>query len=215
MNETTAGKSAFLTGTYCILVPFFSYLIARERLTRFNVGAAVLCLGGIALAAACFYALQMSIVSKYGRNLDVNVITFWMFLSMGVLSALTSALTEVQPPMAVWDTQVLGVLAFLSVVCTCGCLLVQNLALAHVPPATGSLLLSLESPSGVMFSVAFAGEIVTGRLLAGFALIFVSIVLSETHFSFLRSWLPKRAERPVCRTEGLDVDIEGIEADLA
>lgn len=231
LNETTAGKSAFLTGTYCILVPFFSYLIARERLTRFNVGAAVLCLGGIALvaldnftmgigdaltlAAACFYALQMSIVSKYGRNLDVNVITFWMFLSMGVLSALTSALTEVQPPLAVWNTQVLGVLAFLSVVCTCGCLLVQNLALAHVPPATGSLLLSLESPSGVMFSVAFAGEVVTGRLLAGFALIFVSIVLSETHFSFLRSWLPKRAERPVCRTEGLDVDIEGIEADLA
>lgn len=208
LNETTAGKSAFLTGTYCILVPFFSFLLAREPLTKFNIGAALLCLGGIALVAldnfsigmgdaltlisACFFALQMSIVAKYGRNLDVNVITFWMFLTVGVLSAITSGASEVQPPLSVYTPQVIGVLVFLSALCTCGCLLIQNLALAHVPPATGSLLLSLESPSGVMFSVMFAGEIVTGRLLAGFALIFVSIVLSETHFSFMRRLLPAR-----------------------
>lgn len=208
LNETTAGKSAFLTGTYCILVPFFSFLLAREPLTKFNIGAALLCLGGIALVAldnfsigmgdaltlisACFFAVQMSIVAKYGRNLDVNVITFWMFLTVGVLSAVTSGASEVQPPLSAYTPQVIGVLVFLSALCTCGCLLIQNLALAHVPPATGSLLLSLESPSGVMFSVLFAGEVVTGRLLTGFALIFVSIILSETHFSFMRRLLPVR-----------------------
>lgn len=211
LNETTAGKSAFLTGTYCILVPFFSYFIARERITKFNIGAALLCLGGIALVAldnlsmgvgdaltlvsACFFALQMSVVAKYGRNLDVNVITFWMFLSMGVLSGGTSLLTEDHPSLAAFTPNVLSVLAYLSVLCTCGCLLIQNLALSHVPPATGSLLLSLESPSGVWFSVVFAGEVVTGRLLAGFALIFISIVLSETHFSFLKKLVPSRMQR--------------------
>ena len=201
LNETTAGKSAFLTGTYCVLVPFLSYLISREPITRYNLGAAVLCLGGIALvaldnltvgvgdaltlASAFFYALQMAIVSKYGRDLDVNVITFWMFLAVGVLSALVSGLTETRPPLSAWTPDVIAVMVFLSLICTCACLLVQNLALAHVPPATGSLLLSLESPSGVFFSVLFAGELLTGRLVAGFALIFCSIVLSETHFSFL------------------------------
>lgn len=202
LGQTTAGKSAFLTGTYCILVPFISYALAREPLTKYNVGAALLCLGGIAfvaldnftmgvgdaltLAGACFYALQMSIVAKYGRNLDVNVITFWMFLTVGVLSAVTSLSLEVWPPMDIWTSRVFAVLAFLSIICTCICLLIQNVALAHVPPATGSLLLSLESPSGVFFSVLFAGEVLTGRLLIGFALIFTSIVLSETHFSFLK-----------------------------
>lgn len=209
LNETTAGKSAFLTGTYCILVPFFSYALTREPITKFNIGAALLCLGGIALvaldnfsmnlgdaqtlASACFFALQMSIVAKYGRNLDVNVITFWMFLTVGVLSGVTSIATEVQPPLSAWTPEVFGVLAFLSVICTCGCLLVQNMGLSHVPSATGSLLLSLESPSGVFFSVLFAGEVLTNRLLMGFALIFVSVILSETHFSFLRPLLPKRA----------------------
>lgn len=201
LNETTAGKSAFLTGTYCILVPFISYLLMREPITRYNLGAAFMCLGGIALvaldnltvgfgdaltlASAIFYALQMAVVAKYGRNLDVNVITFWMFLAMGVLSALTSGLTETHPPLSAWTPQVFGVLVFLSVLCTCGCLLVQNTALAHVPPATGSLLLSLESPSGVFFSVIFTGEVLNARLVAGFALIFLAVVLSETHFSFL------------------------------
>lgn len=203
LNETTAGKSAFLTGTYCILVPFISYALDREPITRYNVGAAALCLTGIALVAldnfsigvgdmltlggALFYALQMSVVAKYGRNLDINVITFWMYLAVGTLCAISTALFEVQPPLSTWTPElVLIVVVFLAGVCTCLGLLIQNMALAHVPSSTGSLLLAMESPSGVLFSVLLAGEVLTGRLVAGFALIFVSVVLSETHFNFLR-----------------------------
>ena len=40
--------------------------------------------------------------------------------------------------------------------------------------------------AGVLFSVLLMGEALTSRLLAGFALIFLSIILSETHFDFLR-----------------------------
>ena len=32
LAQTTAGKSAFLTGTYCILVPFASYVLSGESL---------------------------------------------------------------------------------------------------------------------------------------------------------------------------------------
>ena len=39
---------------------------------------------------------------------------------------------------------------------------------------------------GVLFSVLLMGEALTSRLLAGFVLIFLSIILSETHFDFLR-----------------------------
>lgn len=200
--DTTAGKNAFLTGTYCILVPFISYAMSREPLTRYNLGAAVLCLAGIAFVAldnlavetgdiltllgALFFALQMATVAKFGRDLDVNVITFWMFLVVGAFSLTTSLAVETQPAASVWTPQLIATLAFLAVFCTCVGLLVQNLALAHVPSSTGSLLLSLESPSGVFFSVLLAGEVLTGRLLLGFALIFTSIILSETHFSFLR-----------------------------
>ena len=203
LAQTTAGKSAFLTGTYCILVPFASYVLSGEKLTRYNLGAALLCLAGIGLVAldsvefnagdvitlggAVFFAIQMAVTAKYGRKMDINVITFWMFVGNGVLSLITSLLFETQAPLSVWTPSFVGVAAFsLGWGCTCVALLVQNVGLAHVPASTGSLLLSMESPSGVLFSVLLMGEALTSRLLAGFALIFLSIILSETHFDFLR-----------------------------
>ena len=196
--HTTAGKNAFLTGTYCILVPFASYFLSGEKLTRYNLGAALLCLAGIGLVAldsvefnigdvitlagAVFFAIQMAVTAKYGRKMDINVITFWMFVGNGVLSLISSLLFETQAPLSVWTPSFIGVMAFLSVGCTCVALLIQNVGLAHVPASTGSL----ESPSGVLFSVLLMGEALTSRLLAGFALIFLSIILSETHFDFLR-----------------------------
>ena len=104
----------------------------------------------------------------------------------GVLSLVSSLLFETQAPLSVWTPNFIGVMAFLSVGCTCVALLIQNVGLAHVPASTGSLLLSMESPSGVLFSVLLMGEALTSRLLAGFVLIFLSIILSETHFDFLR-----------------------------
>lgn len=203
LAQTTAGKSAFLTGTYCILVPFASYALSGEKLTRYNLGAALLCLAGIGLVAldsvefnvgdvitlggAVFFAIQMAVAAKYGRKMDINVITFWMFAGNGVLCLISSLPFETQAPSSVWTPSFIGVMAFLSVGCTCVGLLIQNVGLAHVPASTGSLLLSMESPSGVLFSVLLMGEVLTSRLLAGFALIFLSIILSETHFDFLRN----------------------------
>ena len=82
LAQTTAGKNAFLTGTYCILVPFASYFLSGEKLTRYNLGAALLCLAGIGLVAldsvefnigdaitlagAVFFAIQMAVTAKYG-----------------------------------------------------------------------------------------------------------------------------------------------------
>lgn len=201
LSQTTAGKNAFLTGTYCVLVPFVSYLMQRERLGVYNVGAAAICLAGIGLVAlddfsigtgdiltlvgAVFFALEICIVSKYGASTDVNAVSFWMFLAVALLSAVCACVLEPGSLGIAWTPELVGSLAFLAVVCTCLNMFVQNAALAHVESSTGSLLLSLESPSGVFFSVLVAGESLTPRLLVGFALIFFAIVLSETHLSFL------------------------------
>ena len=48
------------------------------------------------------------------------------------------------------------------------------------------MILSLEAVFGVILAVIFYGDPLTPRLLAGFALIFVGVLCSETKFSFLR-----------------------------
>ncbi|MDO4596147.1 MAG: DMT family transporter [Coriobacteriaceae bacterium] len=204
---TTAGKNAFLTGTYCILVPFIAFVLFREKITKWHIAAALMCLLGVGFVAlddftisqgdlltlvgAAFFAVDMAVVGHIGRTRDVSVLTSWMFLFVGTFSLITTALFEPHVPATVWTPSIVGQLAFLAVMCTTVGLLLQNQALSHVPPATGSLLLSLESPFGVLFSVLMAGEMLTGKLVLGFVLIFLSIVLSETHFSFLATWKSK------------------------
>ena len=47
------------------------------------------------------------------------------------------------------------------------------------------MILSLEAVFGVILAVIFYGDPLTPRLLAGFTLIFVGVLCSETKFSFL------------------------------
>lgn len=206
--DTTPGKNAFLTGTYCILVPFIALILFKERVTKWHIASALLCLVGVGFVAldnfsiqmgdlmtlvgAVFFAVDMAVVGHIGRTRDVSVLTSWMFLFVGLFSLAATTAFEPRVPAEQWTPEIIGQLVFLAVVCTTIGLLLQNQALSHVPPATGSLLLSLESPSGVLFSVLMAGEVLTGKLIFGFVLIFLSIVLSETHFSFLRRWFPKK-----------------------
>lgn len=206
--DTTPGKNAFLTGTYCILVPFIALILFKERVTKWHIASALLCLVGVGFVAldnfsiqmgdlmtlvgAVFFAVDMAVVGHIGRTRDVSVLTSWMFLFVGLFSLAATTAFEPRVPAEQWTPEIIGQLVFLAVVCTTIGLLLQNQALSHVPPATGSLLLSLESPSGVLFSVLMAGEVLTGKLIFGFMLIFLSIVLSETHFSFLRKWFPKK-----------------------
>lgn len=206
--DTTPGKNAFLTGTYCILVPFIALVLFRERVTKWHIASALMCLVGVGFVAldnfsiqmgdlltlvgALFFAVDMAVVGHIGRTRDVSVLTSWMFLFVGTFSLIASLSFEPRVPAELWAPEIVGQLVFLAVVCTTIGLLLQNQALSHVPPATGSLLLSLESPSGVLFSVLMAGEVLTGKLVFGFALIFLSIVLSETHFSFLGRWFGRK-----------------------
>ena len=46
---TTAGKNAFLTAVYVVLVPFLYWIIKNQRPDVYNISAAFLCLIGIGL----------------------------------------------------------------------------------------------------------------------------------------------------------------------
>ena len=193
---TTPGKNAFLTGVYCVLVPFCAWVLGRGRPRRVSVLAAFVCLAGmglvvldngfplnvgdlLTLVGSVFYALEMVIVATEGRDKDVWALTFWQFLTIALIVGVGAAITEVPPSVALFTPANVGSLAFLVVVCSFATLAGLNYALTKVDPTSGALLSSLESPSGVAFSVAFGYELLTPRLFAGFALIFSAIVCSE------------------------------------
>lgn len=200
LEHTTPGINAFLTATYCVIVPFAWWVVARKRPTVFNVGAAVLAIGGIwlvsvsssgetlsiglgeglTLGCAVVFAVHIVLVSKFAQKCDALVLTVFQFLAEGLLGLAVGAISEPFPGIGAFTPGVVGQLLFLAVFASVVAFGIQNVSLAHVPPAQASLLLSLESVFGVVFSILLYGEQMTLRLVIGFILIFAAIVISET-----------------------------------
>lgn len=104
----------------------------------------------------------------------------WQFAGVGLCSLAAAALTGAPAPeFSLLSAGQIGSLAYLTVACTTLALLFQNIGQAHIPPASASLLLSLESPFGVFFSVLFGAELLTGKMVFGFVLVFAAIIVSE------------------------------------
>lgn len=200
---TTAGKNAFLTAIYCILVPFIFWLIKGVRPDRYNIIAALLCILGITLVSmtgndfaggicrgdlltllgGVFYAMHMTAVSIFSKDRDILLLTMLQFLSAGLIAWVAAALFDTFPS-AVSVSTVAAIL-YLAVMATCVCYVLQNVGQKFTPPATAALILSLEAVFGVIFSVIFTSETVTPRLFVGFAVIFAAILISEMKPAFL------------------------------
>ena len=129
----------------------------------------------------------MLYTAKYARGRDMTLLTVVQFLVAGVLGFGAGLTFEPMPAFASLGLDTWVSLGYLAMFASCIALLLQNFAVAHVDPAPASLFLATESVFGVTFSVLFLGEILTGPLFAGFALIFAGIVISE--------YLPLRAEK--------------------
>lgn len=203
LSMTTPSKNAFLTAVYCVLVPFLTWAVVKKRPDRYNIAAALLCVTGVGLVSlneqlsinagdlltlvcAIFYASHIVAVEKVSPGKDITLLTVFQFAFAGLYAWVGGGLTETFPARALADPEVFLPLLYLCVMATTVALLFQNVGQVWSDPASASVILSLESVFGVLFSVIFYGDPVTTRLLMGFALIFVAVVCSETKFSFLR-----------------------------
>lgn len=195
LSYTTPGKNAFLTSTYCVLVPFMAWGIYKRKPGFFNIAAAVLCVTGIGFVAlnsgfeqlnvgdvitvfcGIFYSLQIVMLEQYAGETDSLTITGIQFAAAAVLCWLGALLFESAPvnvPLSAWMN-----ILYLSVMCTAVCFFLQAWGMRYTPSAEAAMLLTLEAVFGTLISVLFFGEKLTPRLVFGFALIFVAVLVSE------------------------------------
>jgi drug/metabolite transporter (DMT)-like permease len=205
---TTPSNNAFLTAVYCVLVPFLYWLVMKKRPDRYHILAAVLCVAGVGLVSlnggfqialgdaltlvgAFFYAAHIVAVAKVSPGKDIYLLTVFQFASAALYAWVGGLLFQQAPPASIFSVDLVVQMAYLTVMCTAVALLFQNVGQVWSDPASASIILSLESVFGVLFSVVCYGDPVTPRLLAGFLLIFVAVVCSETKFAFLKKGLDK------------------------
>lgn len=202
LMDTTPGKNAFFTAVYCVIVPFLYWIVDRLRPDRYNVLAAVLCIVGIGfvswdggfslgygdcltLLSGLLYACHITATSKFAQGRDIFLLTVIQFGTTALCCWVGTLITGGFPvqglPGRAW-----WVLIYLAIAATTLALLFQNIGQKYTSPSSAAVLLSLEAPFGVAFSVLFTEESPTPFMYFGFFLIFLAVLCSETKFSFLK-----------------------------
>ncbi len=207
LADTTPGKNAFLTAVYCIIVPFLYAALKRRLPDKFSIIASIFCIGGIGfvslngnlsisigdiltLGCGLFYAMHIVAVAKFSKDYDPILLTIFQFFFAGIFGWIGGGFSEKFP--TVWSPSVIMSLLYLSIFATAIALLLQNIGQKYTHPATASIILSLESVFGVVFSAIFGYEVLSPKTFLGFVLIFVAIIISETKLSFLRKKVSKQ-----------------------
>lgn len=193
---TTPGKNAFLTATYCVLVPFMAWGVYKRKPDVSNIAAAFLCITGIGfvslsgagtgvntgdiltLVCGVFYALQIIMMEQYVSDSDALSVSVIQFGTAALLCWAGALLFEA-PPLSVPGSAWLSI-GYLSVMCTAVCFFLQAWGMQYTPSSTSAVIMTLESVFGTLISVVFYNEPMTGKLLLGFALIFAAVLISET-----------------------------------
>ncbi len=195
-EATTPGKNAFLTAIYCVLVPFMSWAVTKDKPDGYNIIAAIMGILGITLisvsgndfSSICagdfltlmggiFFGIHMVAVPVFSNNRDVLLLTVLQLFFSGILAWIPALIMEPFPANLPVESAVS--ILYLAVFATCACYLMQNIGQKYTQPAAASLILSLEAVFGVIFSVIFTKEQISARVMAGFIIVFLAILISE------------------------------------
>ena len=187
-----AGRQAFLSATYVLIVPLILWAVRRVFPGWVTLGAACVCLVGmglltdlsgptsigdaLTLLCALLFAFQILAISRYTQGGDPITLSFVEFVTLALLSLISALLFE--GPLSI-QTAGLPELAFTIVFCTFGCYVIQICAQKYSRPSHAAILMSLESVFGLLRGIVFLGEVLSLRMVAGCVLIFSAVLLAE------------------------------------
>ena len=115
-----------------------------------------------------------SIVCKKRNVLLLTTIQLWVVTILAWIFVFVGNGFPTQFPIGA-----VGGIVYLGLIATALCLYMQSYGLKYAEPAIGGMIISLESVFGVLFSVIIYHEKITFRMLIGFIVIFIAILLSQ------------------------------------
>ena len=196
LSMTTAGKNAFLTTVYVLLVPFGCYAVFKDKLNKRNFIAAALMLAGIGclsldgesgglnlgdlltLAAGALFAAHIMAVERCQRKTNTYALIVLQFAFSAVFALIYSLIFERGMPVTM-EMSTAGGLLYLAVFSTTIAMSLQNIGQSMAPSSHAAILLSLESVFGALASWLLLGERLTGMMIVGFAIIFAALVVNS------------------------------------
>lgn len=192
--DTSPGKSAFLCTTYCVMVPFLHWFVTKERPKWLHILCVFICLAGIGILSLqggwgmsmgdiltvlsgvpCAFNIVVSSIACRDKN-PLLLTTIELSVVM-VLAWICVFVTNTFPTEFPLNT--VGGIVYLGLIATALCLYLQSYGLKYAEPSIGGMILSLESVFGVIFSIIIYHEKITIRMIIGFIMVFIAVILSQ------------------------------------
>lgn len=193
MVTVPAGKAAFITGMYVVMVPIASQVMLRaapDRASIIGVALATIGLGLMSLnlpleiapgdflvfLCAIGFAAHIILLGRYSRTGSVVLLTVIQLAIVSVCSFIWAAFTErpLRVPAESW-----GAIVFTAVASTSFAFLAQTAAQRYTSPTHTALIFSAEAVFGAFFAWLWLGETLSGREIAGAAFILCGMLVSE------------------------------------
>lgn len=191
--STDAGKTAFITALYILLVPIMSIFMKHKTNINNWIGAVIgaaglyfLCVtaqftiapGDIIVFIGAFgWAAHILIVDHFAPKVNAAKLTCLQFLVAGFISLIVSFIVE--------DNTFAAAVAcapslLYTGIMSCGVgFTLQVVGQKNANPTTASILLSMESVFGALAGFVFLNETMTGRELAGCILMLAAVIIAQ------------------------------------
>ena len=194
IGETSAGKSGFITALYIVLVPLFSMIFLRKKISgRIWIAVAIavaglffLCVSGdfsIGLAdiallfCAVMFAVQILGVDSFSEKVHPVALSAGQFFVNGILSLVCSfafeSVTIQSFGSCIWQ------LLYVALLSSCVAYTLQIFAQKGGNATIVTLLLSLESVFALLGGLVLLGEKPSARELFGCVLMTAAIILAQ------------------------------------
>lgn len=198
IRGTDAGKTAFITALYVVIVPIFGIFLGRRSPLHvwISVGIAVvgfyfLCISEsftlapsdlLVLICALLFALHITVIDRFVDRCDGVRMSCIQFFTVGVIGAVLALIFDRGVSASAVFQNTLPIL-FLGIGSSGIAYTLQILGQKGAHPAVASVLFSMESVFGVVGGALVLGEKLSGREMLGCAIVFAAVVLSQLPIS--------------------------------
>lgn len=202
ISGTDAGKTSFITALYVVIVPIYALFFGKK--SSANVWIAItIAVGGFYLLCikegftvvpsdltvvlcAFIFAMQIMAVDLSLSKCDAIRLSLVQFATVTVLSLIFALVTELPFDIkAIYG--VLPEILFLGIGSSGIAYTLQIVGQKNSDPAVASIILSLESVFGAVFSAILLAERMQVKEYIGCALVFLSVIISQLDFNALLS----------------------------
>lgn len=204
IQGTDAGKTAFITALYVVIVPIFGIFLGRRSPLHvwISVGIAVvgfyfLCIGEsftlapsdlLVLICALLFALHITVIDRFVDRCDGVRMSCIQFFTVGVIGTVLALIFDRGLSASVVFQNALPIL-FLGIGSSGIAYTLQILGQKDAHPAVASVLFSMESVFGVVGGALVLGEKLSNRELLGCSIVFVAVILSQLPIT---EWIKNR-----------------------